>query len=508
MCKKTICYILLLSLVLNHSIGVASNLPAVQENNFPATSGYSTVGWGGLLRYFMSAASRQNTMPDPNCNHNWVHDGLFNWDKCSICGGSRMIYNLQCIYNNSSPFDDNVTDTELQNSYQDYVDTLPVTTLSSDGRLIWNVCYDDLDFSHIQKIYPCTGKFDYMQFDGNSKGYEYTEDGYIKSARFISENEIEIYYYRELKNNLRMGIDIYFIAPIDGDYNYISSEQSSVTYDNGELTNFTEYYDSWSKTYYFDKGYVFHYTTADWSRCSDGRRVYGIVRLPSLTIIPKQQIDVNTENDSETYNINTRVTNISGNFGTYDSSTQTIKQIDSHNIVNETDNSVYNPITNETYDMSSWTYDYSTRTYNVTYNITNEGDTSTTETKNLSITYGDENITVTDDDNNSETIYYLVPTSDNESGGDDSGSGSGSGSDGSGSSDDTPVVVVPDSLLIRLQALRDGLVEFFTSLPAMFENLTAFYAEAFPWIPEEITGLIGFSVAIGVLVGIYKLFWR
>ena len=38
----------------------------------------------------------------------------------------------------------------------------------------------------------------------------------------------------------------------------------------------------------------------------------------------------------------------------------------------------------ETYDMSGWTYDYSTRTYNITYN---EGDT-------VNITYGDENITI------------------------------------------------------------------------------------------------------------------
>ena len=61
-------------------------------------------------------------------------------------------------------------------------------------------------------------------------------------------------------------------------------------------------------------------------------------------------------------------------------------------------NTYYSPITNETYDMSGWSYDYSTRTYNVTYN---EGDT-------VNITYGDENITIVEGGNTYNYYYYIT----------------------------------------------------------------------------------------------------
>lgn len=74
-------------------------------------------------------------------------------------------------------------------------------------------------------------------------------------------------------------------------------------------------------------------------------------------------------------------------------------------IVNETNNTFYNPATGTTVPIANWSYDYSDRSYKVTLE---SGDTAT-------ITYGDENITISqitttegDTITNNYTIYYLV----------------------------------------------------------------------------------------------------
>ena len=66
-------------------------------------------------------------------------------------------------------------------------------------------------------------------------------------------------------------------------------------------------------------------------------------------------------------------------------------------IVNETNNTIYNPATGETHTMSDWSYNYEDRSYTVT---TQTGDTVT-------ITYGDENVTIKEGDT-IYNVYYLV----------------------------------------------------------------------------------------------------
>ena len=57
---------------------------------------------------------------------------------------------------------------------------------------------------------------------------------------------------------------------------------------------------------------------------------------------------------------------------------------DNSTIINETNNTFYNPATGQTVPIVNWSYDYSDRSYKVTLE---SGDTAT-------ITYGDENITI------------------------------------------------------------------------------------------------------------------
>lgn len=97
-----------------------------------------------------------------------------------------------------------------------------------------------------------------------------------------------------------------------------------------------------------------------------------------------------------TYNINSRPTSIIGDYGIIGDNGQIIK-VEGNTIINETNSTVYNPVTNTTSNVTDWHYDYSTRTYILTL------DNGTTST----VTYGDENVTIIEGDT-IYNIYYLV----------------------------------------------------------------------------------------------------
>ncbi len=110
---------------------------------------------------------------------------------------------------------------------------------------------------------------------------------------------------------------------------------------------------------------------------------------------PAPSVDVNFET---TYNINTRPTSITGgNYGIVGDNGQIVKVEDNSTIINETNNTYYNPATGTTVPIVNWSYDYSDRSYKVTLE---SGDTAT-------ITYGDENITIHEGDT-VYNVYYLV----------------------------------------------------------------------------------------------------
>ena len=98
----------------------------------------------------------------------------------------------------------------------------------------------------------------------------------------------------------------------------------------------------------------------------------------------------------DSYSSPSRPGSVSGNF-TYNSNNTTNK-VENTTIVNETTNTVYNPVTNTTTNITNWTYDYSDRSYTVTT------DNSTTQT----ITYGDEYVTIKEGDTIYNIYYYVA----------------------------------------------------------------------------------------------------
>ena len=68
------------------------------------------------------------------------------------------------------------------------------------------------------------------------------------------------------------------------------------------------------------------------------------------------------------------------------------------NFVDETNNTFYNPTTNETINLSNWQYDYSTREYSLT----------TVDDRQISLRYGDDSITIRAGDTVVNNYYYVV----------------------------------------------------------------------------------------------------
>ena len=125
-------------------------------------------------------------------------------------------------------------------------------------------------------------------------------------------------------------------------------------------------------------------------------------------IVPQTSYDVTSTIASDTYNIGTRASSITGNYGIVNSGSGEVTKIDTQTIVNETNNTYYSPATGEQQTFTDGSYDYGDRTYNLT---TESGDTVT-------ITYGDEHVTVNEGDTITN-IYYITETTSGGNGGDD-----------------------------------------------------------------------------------------
>ena len=106
------------------------------------------------------------------------------------------------------------------------------------------------------------------------------------------------------------------------------------------------------------------------------------------------------------YNSTSRPTAINGgNYGIVGDNGQ-ITTVTNHNqIINETNNTYYNPATGQTQAITDWTYNYDGRIYDITLDT---GD-------KVSVEYGDQNITITENTVNeggttvnNYTIYYIL----------------------------------------------------------------------------------------------------
>ena len=179
-----------------------------------------------------------------------------------------------------------------------------------------------------------------------------------------------------------------------------------------------------------------------------------------------------------------------------------------HQFFDQSTNTYSNPLTDYSTTVEDWNYDYSTRTF-----------TGYTENGEVSVMYGDENITVVEG-GNTFNYYY----------GSGGGSGDGSGGSGSGSDDDNSssgtglwgklgelLGTLLGGLIDLITGVIDGLLDSLislvrTTLEKLGEvvNLFGSFGDAlrslWAWLPDEIITILTAGVSVVVFASVLKLF--
>ena len=295
---------------------------------------------------------------------------------------------------------------DLSAAYDDYVETLPAQGYNSSGGLLWSPSHR---FSEAGYVRGSNYRVRCEHGEGKSSGVVVDRFTYSFNC---SSNFICLMPISGSRMFSYHGSMVYFegSAPIDGYYSIVGGNPSVSGYyvdSDGVRHPVNENWaDSTTSTFYTAGASVSASLRSGSSNISSipSSSQYQLVAYQGIP--PVYRITPISAISSDTYNINTRPTSITGgNYGIVGDNGQITKVEDNSTIINETNNTFYNPATGTTVPIVNWSYDYSDRSYKVTLE---SGDTAT-------ITYGDENITISqitategDTITNNYTIYYLV----------------------------------------------------------------------------------------------------
>ena len=381
----------------------------------------------GLLSALISYSKEDVCTVSEDTHHHATYPAKTSGGKyvCDFCGES---------------FEGSVFD--YQQSYTDQVSSMPATGYNSSGKIIWNT-WDSFTGSG---GFWWTGsgfeKFDSLPCRFEQKDY----NRYLSASLAPSGKGIYVEYQKLFRFAEIFSTKLSY--PVTGSYRRISSHQmdiSVISPSSGSAVNFSFDYPEETSLTYRNFGDSFTLN----SGVGVSRSTFDSVTSPHdppfaayYFYFPIYEIVPNTIGNttiSTTYAPTTRPTTITGgNYGIVGDNGQITKIEDNSTIINETNNTYYNPATGQTVPITDWSYNYEDRSYTVT---TDSGNTST-------ITYGDENISIVENNvveggdtvTNNYTIYYITNNvgggGDNPENPDDPNSGSSSGGSSSGS--DTP----------------------------------------------------------------------
>lgn len=320
-------------------------------------------------------------------------NGRFSWVICDHCGKQFKVYS-SFVGGSGGGFGKS----DLQQSYEAQVAELPAPSYNSDGSLL-------IPFTVTEHQFYTSGQ--------NPLCNKHKSKTFVRSAYTVhfscSDNIIFVtlnsgYSYFSFP---RIGYTLYssLVIPYDGYYS-IWKPKIHCTYTVPGGTSESITFGSGSDM--FPSGLGVYYTGGKEISCnlndyiSNNSQFFSVslsCSTPLAKFTPASSVDINF---NTTYNITSRPTSITGDYGIIGDNGQIIK-VEGDKIVNETNNTIYNPATGETHTLSDWSYNYEDRSYTVT---TETGDT-------ITVTYGDENVTIKEGDT-IYNIYYLVDGSGSE----------------------------------------------------------------------------------------------
>ena len=202
-------------------------------------------------------------------------------------------------------------------------------------------------------------------------------------------------------------------------------------------------------------------------------------------VTPYEELLITSTNSDNAYNKTMRPTYATGDYGII-ADNGTVTRIGNQSIVNEDNFTVYNPVLDITYNFTNWVYDYSDRSYTVT---TESGD-------EITVTYGDENITIAEGDT-TYNVYYLVQSeSEATPTGSDGGSGSGSGGG-----------LVPSADSAALAQSISVVRSWGNGFMSAYSGYVGFLTNLFPYLPPDLLALFHWGLAAVVFTGLFRRFF-
>ena len=287
-------------------------------------------------------------------------------------------------------------------AYSNTVDDMPVNGIDSAGVFLWYPDYRNIQYHGTEEtpyLFSVYGSLNsavpYALTFPISLSTEKYDGSIFADSNMVSGHYIKKGYVSSSSDNPRLYWS--FKVPVSGTYELLESEHIS-----GIQSTNRGFTDSFSMNYKSSRincsaGDVLtmgasssDYAPVDVCSNQEFTVVDFIAHYPIYAVTPTSVFA------SSLYVPDTRPASITGDYGILGDNNQLAK-IDSQTIVNETDNSVYNPVTNTTSNVDNWQFDYSTRTYDLTLDT---GD-------KMSVTYGDEYVTIQEGDT-VYNVYYII----------------------------------------------------------------------------------------------------
>lgn len=309
--------------------------------------------------------------------------------------------------------------------YTDFVSDLPATGCYSDGALLIEPDYlgCSVYIRYDSSAYGDFGTFHSLTKSGRVPLNVANPDNTVYTGFIFSSEELSLTSELILKNNNNKYPALWEYSTVSFTIGYTIPESGLVYLPN---VNFNLDGRSYDDDYYSANGVISFGSSV--SRDSGGSyssykgqslysdlgistyynsRSYKRIVLSSycnyIRFVPDSGLLNVTSGD--TYNINSRPTSITGDYGIIGDNGQ-ISVIENQTIVNETNNTYTNPATGLSGSITNWSYDYSDRSYNLTVQTTDES-TGDTIDNSVSVTYGDENVTIVEGDT-TYNIYYVL----------------------------------------------------------------------------------------------------
>jgi len=320
-----------------------------------------------------------------NDGYSWIYSA-FDLDVCPYSPSANKTHNFEkqhttvngkLGYYNICQYCGRSAGEVFEQSYDTQVSALPAQGYNSAGKLVWQPKFSDFEPS------SCFKSLSFEELP-----YDYTP---YRISALSSGDGLCINIFSDYENS-SWSIDFnncYIYVPISGYYKQVKS----ICATGGIISDFYYKEEKIATSKYIELGDSFYWNYTDYSFPKVLSPGIYCFYFPVFEVIPETALP------GDTYNITSRPTSITGDYGIIGDNGQ-ITKVEGNTIINETNNTYYNPATGQTDTITDWSYNYEDRSYTLTLG---GGTTST-------VTYGDENVTIQEGDT-TYNVYYLVEDS-------------------------------------------------------------------------------------------------